>query len=248
MLIDWFTVVAQLINFLILVFLLHRLLYQPIVRTIRSRQEEIDRHWQEAREEKQMAQEEIALYQEKKKILEQQREVMTAQAKQEAEQEYQQLIQQARQEVKQKQLTWENAIAQQREQFYEDLEQKLTNQVYEIALKAFQELADASLEQQIIRTFIRRLQNLGEQERQSLAKCLQESDNELLICSSFELSPETRHQIIDCLHQQQIYHLPQVRFARVPELICGIELQAKSYKVPWNLKSYLFSLQKHEFN
>lgn len=247
MLIDWFTVVAQLMNFLILVFLLHRLLYKPIVTTIRNRQEEIDRRWQEAREEKQIAKAEIALYQEKQDMLEQQQQKIIVQAKQEAEQEYKKLIQQAQQEVKQKQITWEDAIAQQQEQFYEDLEQKLTKQVYEIARKAFQELADASLEQQIIRTFIRRLQNLGEPERQSLAKCLQESDNGLLICSSFELSAENRNQIIECLHQQQIYQAPQVKFTTVPELIAGIELQAKSYKVSWNLKSYLFSLQKHEF-
>jgi F-type H+-transporting ATPase subunit b len=32
MLIDWFTVVAQIINFLILVYLLKRFLYKPIIK------------------------------------------------------------------------------------------------------------------------------------------------------------------------------------------------------------------------
>lgn len=52
MLIDWFTVIAQVINFLILVFLLHRFLYRPITKTIQARQKEIQRRWQEAEEEK----------------------------------------------------------------------------------------------------------------------------------------------------------------------------------------------------
>lgn len=244
MLIDWFTVVAQLINFLILVFLLQRFLYKPIVKTIRTRQEEIDHNWQQAQVEKQKAKAEINLYQEKRDSLEQRRQEIIAQAKQEGEQEYQNLIQQARQEVKQKQSRWEEAMTQQQEHFYEDLENKLAKQVYEIARKTFEELADSSLEQQIVRTFIRRLENLDEQERQSLAESLQESDHELLIATSFELSAENRQQIIDCLQQQQIAQ--NATFTEVPDLICGIELQAKNYKVSWNLKSYLYSLEKHQ--
>lgn len=247
MLIDWFTVFAQLINFLILIFLLHRVLYKPIVRTIRSRQEEIESNWQQARQEKHLAKEQISLYQEKQQKLERQREVMIAQAKQEAEQEYQKLIQQAKQEVKQKHLTWEKAIAQQQQNYYQELEQKLIEQVYDLTEQAFQELANASLEQQIIQTFIRRLQNLSQPERQSLAQHLQESEHGLVISSSFELSSAIRKQIIDCLHQQQIYQTGQVKFTQVPELICGIELQAQSYKIAWNLHNYLSSLQQQEF-
>ena len=41
MLIDWFTVIAQVINFLILVWLLKRFLYQPIVSAIDARERRI---------------------------------------------------------------------------------------------------------------------------------------------------------------------------------------------------------------
>ena len=246
MLIDWFTVFAQLINFLILLFLLNRVLYKPIVKTIRNRQEEIESNWQRARQEKQIATEQIVLYQEKQQLLEQQREGMIAQAQQEAEQEYQKLIQQAKQDVKQQQLTWEKAIAQQQQTYFQELEQKLIEQVYGLTEQAFQELANSSLEQQIIQAFIERLQNLTESERQSLAQSLGESEHGLGISSSFELSPTVRHQLIDCLHQKQIYQADQIRFTQVPELICGIELQAKSYKIAWNLHNYLSSLRQQK--
>jgi len=36
-LIDWFTVIAQIINFLVLVYLLKRFLYGPIIRVIDER-------------------------------------------------------------------------------------------------------------------------------------------------------------------------------------------------------------------
>ena len=41
MLIDWFTVGAQAVNFLILVWLLRRFLYQPILRAIDTREQRI---------------------------------------------------------------------------------------------------------------------------------------------------------------------------------------------------------------
>ena len=41
MLIDWFTVVAQIVNFLILVALLKHFLYGPLVRAIDAREERI---------------------------------------------------------------------------------------------------------------------------------------------------------------------------------------------------------------
>jgi len=41
MLIDWFTVVAQVVNFLILVWLLKRFLYRPILNAIDAREKRI---------------------------------------------------------------------------------------------------------------------------------------------------------------------------------------------------------------
>lgn len=38
MLIDWFTVIAELVNFLILVWLLKRFLYEPVLKAIDERE------------------------------------------------------------------------------------------------------------------------------------------------------------------------------------------------------------------
>ncbi len=245
MLIDWFTLIAQIIDFLILVFLLDRFLYRPILQTIRARQEQIDHHWQQAQEEQKTAEAQVFLYKEKQENLEQKRQEIITQAQKEGEKQYHNLLQQARQEVEQKQTTWEEAIAQQQEQFFENLEEKLTKQLYQIARRAFQEIADVQLEEQAIRTFVHRLENLDKQEQQSLAQCLQKSNNGLIIRSSFELTQGSSDKILDALHKQKIYEGNTVQFTTAPELICGIELQASDYKIPWNLKSYLLSLEKH---
>ena len=58
MLIDWFTVIAQIVNFLVLVYLLKRFLYKPIIKAMDGREqriagrlEEADKREEEARQE-----------------------------------------------------------------------------------------------------------------------------------------------------------------------------------------------------
>ncbi|MGF1540466.1 MAG: F0F1 ATP synthase subunit B [Pleurocapsa sp.] len=245
MLIDWFTVFAQIINFLILIFLLHRFLYKPIVKTIKSRQQEIEHRWQEAEKKKEAAQAEAASYRQKQQELEVKKQEFLDRAQEQGEEKYHQLLQQARQEVEQKQVDWENALAQQQEQFLENLQQKIAEQVYQIACQALQELADISLEQQAIATFIHRLETLDEEKQQSLSESLSKSNNGIVIRSSFELSADTRQKILDSLHCKQIYPGNNLQFTTTPDLICGIELQASDYKVAWNLKSYLQSLEEN---
>jgi F-type H+-transporting ATPase subunit b len=52
MLIDWFTVVAQIINFLILVYLLKRFLYKPILNAIDEREKRIASQLEDAAKQK----------------------------------------------------------------------------------------------------------------------------------------------------------------------------------------------------
>jgi F-type H+-transporting ATPase subunit b len=46
---DWWTIALQTINFAILVFLLHRFLYKPVLRLIDTRKAEVQRHYDEAK-------------------------------------------------------------------------------------------------------------------------------------------------------------------------------------------------------
>ncbi len=245
MLIDWFTIVAQLINFLILIFLLHRFLYRPIVKTIQTRQQDIDHRWQEAEEQRKAAQVIAVSYEEKQEELAQKQQEIMAQTQAKAEQEYHNLLQQARQAVDKKQAAWSDAIAQQQEEFIETLQQKVTEQLYEILSHALQDLADVPLEQQIIATFIKRLETLDPQERKNLAQSLEKADNGLIIRSSFHLNAESREKIVNALHQEQIYQDNNLQFVTSSDLICGIELQGRDYKIPWNLQHYVQSLRQH---
>lgn len=242
MLIDWFTIAAQIINFLILVFLLHRFLYKPIVKTITSRQQEMEHRWQETEKEKESAKAEANSYQQKQQELEEKQQHIMAQAQTEAEQKYHELVEQAHQDVEQKRNAWQKSLEQEKVQFFDGFREKITQQVYKITRHILADLADASLEQQIINQFIERLQTLSEQEREKLTQSLKTTENGLIVRSHFEIPSQSRDRLINSLQQTQIYQDNNLQFITTSDLICGIELQASDYKIAWHLKNYVEDL------
>src|ERR1700735_4485553 len=96
MLIDWFTVGAQALNFLILVWLLKRFLYKPILNAVDAREKLIATELSEARAKMTEAQKERDDFQHKNEVFDQQRAALFDKATDEAKTERQRLIDEAR--------------------------------------------------------------------------------------------------------------------------------------------------------
>ena len=78
MLIDWFTTVAQIINFLILIALLRYFLYRPIVSAMEKREKAVADRWHEAEQQRDQARAEAELQRKKNQELEEQPEQLIA--------------------------------------------------------------------------------------------------------------------------------------------------------------------------
>ena len=96
MLIDWFTVGAQALNFLILVWLLKRFLYKPILNAIDAREKRIAAELADADAKKAEAQKERDEFQHKNEEFDQQRAALLSKATDEAKAERQRLLDEAR--------------------------------------------------------------------------------------------------------------------------------------------------------
>ena len=97
MLIDWFTIAAQVLNFLILVWLLKHFLYKPILQAIDAREQRIATELADADAKKAEAQKERDEFQDKNEEFDQQRTALLIKAKDEVKAERQRLLEEARQ-------------------------------------------------------------------------------------------------------------------------------------------------------
>ena len=89
MLINWFTVIAQAINFLILVWLLKRFLYKPILHAIDEREKGIATQLAQAEAKKAEAQKDRDDFQHKNEVFDQERAALLKKATDEAKAERQ---------------------------------------------------------------------------------------------------------------------------------------------------------------
>ncbi|MBB1078263.1 F0F1 ATP synthase subunit B, partial [Rhodoferax sp. 4810] len=96
MLIDWFTVGAQTLNFLILVWLMKRFLYRPILHAIDEREKRIAAELASADRKKDEAQQKSDEFKYKNEELDRQRAALLCKATDEAKAEGQRLLNEAR--------------------------------------------------------------------------------------------------------------------------------------------------------
>lgn len=242
--IDWFTFGAQLVNFLILVGLLRRFLYTPILHAMDEREARISSRLEEAREKQTTAEAEVQKYRSMQDELERQRQEQLAEAEREAAERRQTLIQEARQEVEHLEREWREALHRERESFLHELSERAIHETIAVARRALGDLADAEIEVQATAVFMERLQSLDGEQRRDLIDALQTAGGAAVVRSSFELSTDRKKRMQDLL-AEQIEEAPDLSFETDPEIGFGIELRVGERKVAWSLDSYLEHLTEH---
>ena len=243
MLIDWFTVVAQALNFLILVWLLKRYLYQPILDAIDSREKRIAAQLADAAAKEAAAGKERAQFQHKNAEFDQQRAALMLQATQEAQAERDRLLDAARVAAETLRSKQQEALNQERQGLNDEITRRTRDEVFAIARKALGELAGATLEERMVDVFAGRLRALAGAARDTLAAALQTAPGPALVRSAFELTPAQRdalqHAVRDTFPTPIALH-----FETAPDLISGIELSANGQKLAWSIANYLGALEK----
>ena len=188
--IDLFTLGAQIVNFLILVFLLNRFLFRPILRVMNERQSEIARRYKEADEEKAAARHEAGQLREEREQLEARRDEMMEEVHQEVEQRRKEEIRAVREEVDELRSRWKRGLQEDQEEFFQYLRQQIGARAGEISRRVLADMADSDLENQVVKTFIRRLRAVDSQVKKDLADAIKDEDNRVVILSAFELDED----------------------------------------------------------
>ena len=160
MLIDWFTVGAQALNFIILVWLLKRFLYKPILNTVDAREKRIAAELADADAKKAEAQKERDEYQHKNEEFDQQRAALLSKATDEAKAERQRLLDDARKAADALSAKRQEALRSDAQNLNQAIRRRTQQEVFAIARKALTDLATASLEERMSEAFIRRLRTI----------------------------------------------------------------------------------------
>ncbi len=243
MLIDWFTVGAQALNFLILVWLLKRFLYKPILHAIDAREKRIAAELADADAKKAEARKERDEFQRKNEELDRQRAALFGKATEEAGAERQRLLEEARKAADAASAARTEKLKNDARNLNQALTRRTQQEVFAIARKALADLASTSLEERMGEVFTRRLREMGGQAKEGLAKALKTASDPALVRSAFELPAEQRAAIQNALNETFSAEV-HVRFETAPNLVGGIELTTNGQKLAWSIADYLASLER----
>lgn len=243
MLIDWFTVIAQTINFLVLVWLLKRFLYRPILNAIDAREKRIAEEISDADSKRKEAEHQKELYQKKNAEFDKQQTSRMNELAKEAKTERERLMDEVRLESEALREKLQSALQNEQLSLKDELSQRVSHEVFSIARKALNDLAETSLEASMTKVFIRRLQALSDEERAELKRAFTDSNHALTVRSAFDLPSEQCKQIKSAI-QEILGEEIQLEFITATELVSGIEISANGQKIAWSIANYLDSLGK----
>lgn len=237
--IDWFTFGAQIVNFLLLVWLLKRFLYGPIVDAMAEREQRIANRFEEAREQQAAAEEAAEAYRRKQAAFDRTREERLAEVEQTARERKQALMAEARTEVDHLEAQWIEALRCERETFLRDLSQRVGRETLALARRTLRDLADAEVEQQVVRRFADRLRALDSNTRETLQDAVRAASEEgMVIRTAFALSEADREGVTEAL-RSVVDGMGTPSFEREPGLGMGVEVRVGGHKISWGLDSYV---------
>jgi len=243
MLIDWFTIAAQALNFLILVWLMKRFLYKPILNAIDAREKLIAKELADADAKKAEAQKEHEEFQKKNQEFDQQRAALLTKATDEAKAERERLLDEARKAADALSAKRQESLLHDAQNLNQSISRYTQKEVFAITRKALADLATTSLEERMGEVFDRRLRELDEKAKSLLGDSLRKNSEPALVRTTFDLPAAQRSAIQNALNETFSAEI-HIRFETAPDLVSGIELTANGQKVGWSIADYLASLEK----
>jgi F-type H+-transporting ATPase subunit b len=241
--INWFTVIMQMLNFFILVWLLKRFLYKPVLKAIDERESKIAAQLQEAEAKKEEATGEQEYFQQKNFTFNLEKKDRMDQVIAETAAERQKLLDQARTDAAALSKQLALAAKEQQQNQHLELTRKIKAEVFAVSRKTLADLASVDLEEQLTHAFIKRLKALKAEELQQLKAAFAETDDPLLVRSAWGI-PEKQQQALQQAIDEVLATDTAVRFEVTPALIGGIELSTDEYKLAWSISAYLRAFEE----
>ncbi len=234
--IDWITVAAQIANFLVLVWLLKRFLYRPILDGIDARERQITERMEEAGHIRAQAEAAEAAHEAEIARLKAGRERVLAEVREEAEKERDHILSEARARLEREQAARDEARAEEAHRFAADLELRGTSALLALLRKALRDLSGETLEERIVARAAERLPAMTSDLADAAG-----TGREAIVTTRGALPDDLQEVLTDLIRQA----LPRadVAFRTDGDQSPGLNLRIGGVQLGWTADSYVSGLQ-----
>ena len=244
--IDLVTLIAQIINLLVLIWLLKRFLYRPVLNMIKERQELIDEQINRAKQVKQNALAEEAEYQKKVAAFDAERNEMFKQMQNQVDDLREKLTLEAKQDVAHLRQAWKNELEQEKQAFDISIQNAIVQNFKLFASDALKDMAGVELNALVIKKFKERVEKMPVAQRDQIIQNAS-SAKQITVLTDTRLDTPVKEDLQKFLISTfDLKKQPvKINFKVDENLICGIQVQAGEQVTSWNLQNYLEAFENN---
>lgn len=229
---DWTTFILEIINFLVLVWLLKHFFYQPVMNVIGARQAAIDATVEQAREKERSAKSLAERYDDRLKVWEQEREQARETLRKELGAERERQLAQLRADLDAERTRQRAVDEKSRRERDSRAETAAIGRAAEFLSRLLQRIAGPELEGMLIDLAIEDLGALPDARRAALRETLR--DAHAAIVTAYDLSAGRRQKLADAL-RPLLGNAPALDCSVDSTLIAGLRISVG----PWTLRASL---------
>ncbi len=242
---SWVTFIAQIVNLFVLVWLLKRFLYHPIVSTIEKRQAYIENKVKKAEEAARVALNEQKVWEEKQAAFDAERQKKLDTVFQEIERARKEQESIVHQEVAERRQQLQNNLNRETATLQLEIRDLIATRFLELSHKIMQDLSGLSPIEQAVLMFQKKINNLTKTDKKEI-KNITKKQNDILISLSDTLSKKAEQNLVVFI--QKAFGLTEdvrIRTDKNPDLVLGVEMSVGDRLIEWNLKSYLDTFEEN---
>lgn len=231
---DTTTFLLEIINFLILIWILQRLFYRPVLEIIAKRKLSIDQSLEEAKKIQQKANDLRSEYENREQLWEQEKAAAQAELRQQFELERQAQLEKLNKELAQEREKASSTLARQQEEFKRQIEQQALQNGAQFAGLLLTQAAGPELEARLLSLFIAECAKLSGGDSPLLAALQSQQPDNVKITSVYPLEDDFKRQLepaLTTLLNQPVTFL----YSQDCTLIAGARIEIGGWVMQFNL-------------
>lgn len=238
--IDWFQIIFIIINFFVLLFILQKIFYKPVIKIMAERQQRIDDSLSSAENKKKEAENLITTYEDKLKSIEKTKESLLSEAREEAKEKKEKWLIDYQVEANEKRHHYFNEIEEEKETLSSALQEQIVLGAVSVASRLLEETKNEDWDE---RLFSALLEKLNSYEFEESLDELSRGDSSLVLRSA-RLMDEEKKKTLENILKKSPFRNDPLTYEKDPTLHLGYELQLPSHTVYASVGNYLENSQE----
>lgn len=239
---NWSTVFFQIINFLVIVWILKKYLFTPVLSSMEKREKAIQSRLKEAEESRILAEKE------KKKLgikiaeVEKSKSDVISEVLKKSEREQEVLIKALNKELQDKKVAFDKRLVDEREALRSSIKDIAGDVIVNTVSSALTDLANEKIQAVILDNFIEKL-GRGELEKSTLLKDFYNKSKHIEVNTSFSIGKTDEVKIKKSLSLLIGKDVSSVDFKIDKSILCGIEVVCDSLLISFGMDTYIKELR-----